>query len=121
MFATETGPEDPKLMADFLRSFNSPALRVNYDPANLVMNGFDHVRGVRDLADFIVHTHAKDGVRGPDGKGREVPLGEGGVQWPEYLGALAEIGYGGFFAIEREVGDDPAKDIAKAAEFLRKF
>ena len=36
-----------------------------------------------------------------------------------YLKALDEIGYKGFLTIEREVGDNPAADIALAAEFLR--
>jgi sugar phosphate isomerase/epimerase len=76
------------------------------------------VQGARDLADFVVHTHAKDGKRpGPD-RG-EVPLGEGDVPWPKYLKALKEIGYTGFLTIEREVGEDPAADIATAATFLR--
>ncbi len=121
VFATETGPEDPALMRQFLDSLNTEAVRVNYDPANLVMRGFDHVRGVRDLAPYIVHTHAKDGVRTPEGQGKEVPLGEGQVDWPAYLGALEEVGYDGFLTIEREVGEDPVTDIAKAVEFLRRF
>ena len=52
---------------------------------------------------------------------KEVPLGEGGVNWNEYFQALREIGYDGYLTIEREVGEDPAKDIALAADFLRKF
>jgi len=121
VFATETGPEDPALMRQFLDSLNTEAVRVNYDPANLVMRGFDHVRGVRDLAPYIVHTHAKDGIRTAEGRGKEVPLGAGQVDWPAYLGALEEMGYDGFFTIEREVGDDPVADITKAIEFLRRF
>ncbi len=121
VFATETGPEDPALMRTFLEHLSTEAVRVNYDPANLVMMGFDHVKGVSDLAPYIVHTHAKDGIRTPDGKHKEVPLGMGQVDWPAYLGALEEAGYDGFFTIEREVGDDPVADIAKAIEFLRGF
>jgi sugar phosphate isomerase/epimerase len=51
---------------------------------------------------------------------KEVPLGEGHVDWPAYLDALARVGYRGFLTIEREVGDDPAGDIAKAIAFLRR-
>ena len=36
-----------------------------------------------------------------------------------YLPALAATGFDGFLTIEREVGDDPAKDIRLAADFLR--
>ena len=34
---------------------------------------------------------------------------------------LDDIGYDGFLTIEREVGDDPADDIAKAITFLKSF
>ena len=36
-----------------------------------------------------------------------------------YLKALADIGYRGFLTIEREVGDDPTRDIRTAVEFLK--
>jgi sugar phosphate isomerase/epimerase len=48
----------------------------------------------------------------------EVPLGTGQVDFPRYLKALEEIGYRGFLTIEREVGEDPAADIATAVSFL---
>jgi sugar phosphate isomerase/epimerase len=120
-FATETGPESGAHLRDFLEAVNSPGARVNYDPANMVMRGFDPVRGARDLKGYIVHTHAKDGVRFEDGKHREVPLGDGQVPWDDYIGALDESGYTGFYTVEREVGENPAADIRKAVEFLRKF
>jgi sugar phosphate isomerase/epimerase len=116
-FATETGPESPEVMREFLDSLGSSGVRVNYDPANLAMKGFDPVAGVEVLSDLIAHTHAKDGVRG---KG-EVALGKGDVRWTEYIAALESVGFHGFFAIEREVGENPEKDIAAAAEFLRGF
>ena len=50
---------------------------------------------------------------------REVPLGEGKVDWAAYLKALTEIGFKGYLTIEREVGADPAADIRKAVQFLR--
>ena len=121
VFATETGPEQPEVMRAFLDSLPSDAVRVNYDPANLVMNGFDEVEGVGILNELIMHTHAKDGVRLAEGGHREKALGQGAVRWEEYIGALANIGYDGFYAIEREVGDDPVKDISDAVKFLRGF
>lgn len=117
-FATETGPEDTELLRDFLASIGSEGARVNFDPANLVMNGFDPVRGVADLADLIVHTHAKDGVRHDDGKKEEVPLGQGQVPWERYLAALDEAGFDGYLTIEREVGENPLADIVAAKRFL---
>jgi sugar phosphate isomerase/epimerase len=138
-FAVETGPEPAERLKRFLDSLGSKGVGVNMDPANLVMVcGDDPVQAVKTLAPYIVHTHAKDGVMvqkgdaeaiyaGFAGMGdvsyddffREVPLGQGQVNWKAYLGALREIGYNGFLTIEREVGADPAKDIAIAVEFLK--
>lgn len=120
--ATETGPEEPQSLAEFLRKADTAGAMVNYDPANLCMNGFDHLQGVRDLKPFIVHTHAKDGIYGsakePSGY-KEVALGKGDVDFGQYLGVLREVGFTGYLTIERECGDDPVADIAEAIRFLK--
>ena len=79
----------------------------------------DAVRGVYELKDYIVHTHAKDGMRGTKPPYIEVPLGQGDVKWDGYLKALHDVGYTGFLTIERECGETPEKDIAMAVEFLK--
>ncbi len=140
-FAVETGPERAELLKNFLDRLGSRGVGVNLDPANLVMcAGDDPVQAVFILRDYIVHTHAKDGVQYkpfdtrrlycPDYFGlspledsdsffREVPLGEGGVDWSAYLGALKQIGYDGFLTVERECGDTPEEDIGRAVRFLK--
>ncbi len=138
-FAIETGPETSAVLKEFLDSLNSTGVGVNLDPANLVMvTGDSPVDAVYNLQKYIVHTHAKDGKqlfykdpeivygikKDPLVTGEsflEVPLGEGQVPWTEYLNALEDIGYKGFLTIEREVGDDPEKDIRNAVEFLKKL
>ncbi len=132
-FAIETGPEKPETLAAFIRDVGSKGIGVNLDPANLVMvTGADPVQAVYTLKDFIVHTHAKDGVMLQQTEPRriytffaeggiedlrmedyfkEVPLGEGKVDFDAYLKALDDIGYHGFLTIERECGADPAADI----------
>lgn len=137
-FAIETGPEPSAVLKEFLDGLHSTGVAVNLDPANLVMVvGDDPVEAVHNLKDYIVHTHAKDGVMlqrtNPEYiyhvtpppvelEGtkfyREVPLGEGDVRFPTYLAALEEIGYRGFLTIEREAGDNPAADILKAKNHL---
>ncbi|NJD01072.1 MAG: sugar phosphate isomerase/epimerase, partial [Ruminiclostridium sp.] len=47
------------------------------------------------------------------------PLGEGNVNFTEYLKALDSIGYSGYLTIEREVGDNPERDIRIAVDFLK--
>ncbi len=136
-FAIETGPETAATLKEFLDGLHSRGVSVNLDPANFVMvTGDDPVQAVYTLKDYIVHTPAKDGRRlryvEPEivygvaeeemlGSSSfiELPLGEGDVDFAGYLKALEEIGYKGFLTIEREVGDDPAKDIATAVAFLK--
>jgi len=141
VFAIETGPEPATRLKSFLDDVASPGFGVNLDPANLIMVlNDDPVAAVYTLREHIVHTHAKDGVQykpcdpvqvyasfaegGIEGLNigelfNELPLGEGAVDWDNYLKALAEIGYEGYLTIEREVGDDPAADIRLAVSFLR--
>ncbi|MCL1859273.1 MAG: sugar phosphate isomerase/epimerase [Oscillospiraceae bacterium] len=119
-FAVETGPEPCVTLGAFLDSLGAMGVRVNFDPANLVMCvADDPVKGVETLSKYIVHTHAKDGIMIGDREGwEELPLGKGGVDFDNYLLALNKIGYTGFLTIEREVGDNPEADIKLAKDFL---
>ncbi|SHE46511.1 Sugar phosphate isomerase/epimerase [Caldanaerobius fijiensis DSM 17918] len=140
-FAIETGPEKTETLKRFLDSLHSRGVKVNYDPANLVMvSGDDPVKGVYNLKDYIVHTHAKDGIMKKQSDPEvvygffaeggiedfrledyfvEVPLGKGQVDFPAYIKALRDIGFDGFLTIEREVGENPEKDIREAVDFLK--
>ncbi|MFO7636736.1 MAG: sugar phosphate isomerase/epimerase [Clostridia bacterium] len=134
-FAIETGPEPSIVLRNFLDSLSTKNVCVNFDPANLVMViGEDPVDAVRNLKDYIVHTHAKDGrmLRKTNPEELymshagnwseafiETPLGEGDVHFPSYLKALQDTGYSGFLTIEREVGENPYEDIRKAVVFLK--
>lgn len=140
-FAIETGPEKAITMKTFLDSLGCKGMAVNLDPANFVMvTDQDPVEAVHILKDYIVHTHAKDGIMlkktdpqviydffadGGIGDMRmsdyflETPLGEGRVDFDAYLAALKEIGYHGYLTIEREVGPDPVADVKSAMELLR--
>lgn len=150
-FAIETGPEPAARLKTFLDGLGSRGVSVNFDPANMVMvTGDDPVQGVHTLKDYIVHTHAKDGLKLADidprdvygqygyeapaldhekiaemaeisSAFREVPLGAGSVDWNNYLQALNDIGYTGFLTIEREVGTNPEEDIRQAVNFLKGF
>ena len=130
-------------MKQFLIDVGSPGVAVNMDPANLEMVlNCNSAEAVRTLSGRIVHTHAKDGIhlRDCDPKEvydafaeggfealvartgelfREVELGKGQVDWDAYLKALRDTGFDGFLTVEREVGDDPDAEIARAVHFLR--
>ena len=119
--AVETGPESAEVLRAFIERLGSERLRVNYDPANLLMKGFDHMGGVEVLAPYIVHTHAKDAVReDPDGR-RQRPLGEGDVDIPAWIAELKRVGFDGWVCVERESGEDRLGDARSALELLRRL
>jgi len=141
-FAVETGPEIGQVLGEFLDSLGAGGVRVNFDPANLVMCVDDRPENaLKYLGKYVVHTHAKDGIMlqkkveeavkiGGEAnehqamldmgkKYLELPLGEGDVDFDTYLPALAATGFNGFLTIEREVGENPEKDIELAVKFLR--
>ena len=111
VLAVETGQETARLLKGFIEEVESPALRVNYDPANMLRHGT--VEGVKVLAEYIVHTHAKD--RDP------ATVGRGKVPWKEYLAALKEIGYDGWLAIEDESGEDRTASVRAGREYLERM
>jgi sugar phosphate isomerase/epimerase len=120
--ALETGLESGETLGAFLGRFDTGGLGVNYDPANMLMNGFDPVENLAPLKDRIVHTHAKDARRrGASRSASEVPLGHGDVDWMAYLGTLAALEYRGWVVIERETGDNRSADVAAAVGFLRRL
>lgn len=136
-FAVETGPERSEVLKEFLDGLGSKGVAVNFDPANLVMVAGERPEtAVKNLGEYIVHTHAKDGrqifyrdpevifgLKPDDGikqpSFEELPLGEGDVNFPQYLTALEATGYRGHLTVEREVGNDPCGDINKAVKYLR--
>ena len=139
--AIETGPEPVSVLHDFLEELNCPNIRVNYDPANLVMvTGDDPIKGVHILTKYIVHTHAKDGImkKQTDPKiiydyfaeggiedfrlsdyFEETPLGKGAVNIHQWIMALKEIGYQGFMTIERETGERSVDELRECIRTLR--
>ncbi len=136
--ALETGPEPPRVVRRMIEAIDSPSLRVNFDPANLLLwppriaqhrkvpfdydaalRDFDPVQGLRILIPYVVHAHAKDAVLRRDGTREEVPLGTGMTNWPELHKIFRANGYKGFYAIERECGANAMEDVRKAVAFLR--
>jgi sugar phosphate isomerase/epimerase len=121
MLLLETGQETAEELKHFMQELNHPAIGVNFDPANMILyDKGNPIEAVTVLAPWIKHIHVKDANRTeqPGTWGAEVPWGDGQVQPDKFLSALAEIGFDGALAIEREAGDDRPGDIKLAAERL---
>lgn len=120
--ALETGLESGVALATYLRRFDTSSLRVNYDPANLLMNRFDPIESARALHGLVVHVHAKDArASGASRSVQEVPLGQGDIDWLEMASVLEEIEYRGWLVIERESGSSRREDMAAGVRVLKRL
>lgn len=122
--AFETGLESAKLLRRTLDDLACPNLKVNFDPANMLLyDKDDPLEALEILAPDIRSVHAKDAKRPstPGSWGEEVPLGTGETNTRGFVAALKRIGYRGPLCIEREVGNQAQRfaDIQHGVAYLR--
>jgi sugar phosphate isomerase/epimerase len=122
--AFETGQETADLLRLTLDELKCPNLKVNFDPANMLLyDKGDPLRAVELLGPDIRSVHVKDANRPkvPGNWGEEVPLGQGQVNIRQFVKTLKKVGYRGALCIEREVGDQEGrlKDVAHGIRYLR--
>jgi len=128
------GAQSPFVIADDILQAVSevPSLRLTYDNGNAA-TGEEPVDSFSRCADLVVHVHfkdwyisnsAKDGYRQMlDGRYyKSALIGEGDVDQPACLAALAKSGYSGCINIEYEGNDyDPATATRRAVDYLRQI
>jgi sugar phosphate isomerase/epimerase len=122
--AFETGQETADLLRLTLNDLKCPNLKVNFDPANMLLyDKGDPIGAVEILGPDIRSVHVKDANRPkvPGAWGEEVPLGKGQANIREFIKTLKKVGYTGPWCIEREVGTQQERlaDIAHGIRFLR--
>ncbi len=126
----ETGQETADHLLDFIGDVERDNLRVNFDPANMILYGTgDPIEALRKVGKYVRSVHCKDGTWAPADQrgtawGCEVPLGEGDVGMETYLQTLNEIGYTGPLTIEREIAHDRERqkaDIGHAVRLLEEL
>lgn len=116
----ETGSESGEELLRLIEALPTGSLAVNFDPGNLIVNGFSASEAIRVLAPHVLHVHARDGVRDlAQGRGVEVALGRGSVDFPEMFSHLEEQQYRGFFTIRRDHADDPVFEVGEAVKYLK--
>ena len=120
----ETGQESALLLRRTLDDLKCPNLKVNFDPANMLLYNMDDPLKVLDLlAPDIRSVHLKDANRPPQSGvwGEEVPLGRGQTNTKAFVKALKRVGYCGSLCIEREVGsqEERYRDIEHGVRYLR--
>lgn len=120
--AFETGGTDPRTTAELLKAVDCPLLGVCYDPASLLIDGFDPAAGVESLADRLLIARASDALPGSAQRpGRETALGQGQVDLAAYLADLHEAGYDRTTFIRRVGSERPFAELADAKALIEKM
>lgn len=124
-FALETGQEKAATLKCFVENVEARGvnnLRVNFDPANMILYGNDDpIAATPLLLPWIDGVHCKDALWPTKSQktnaalGEEVPWGEGDVRADEWIELLVKNNFRGPFTIEREVPrDQQTRDVMAA-------
>ena len=111
---------------EFSEIINSPWLKVYPDVGNLTAWPTNNTLSELELGikqGEIVAIHLKDTLAVTDtfpGKFKEVPFGNGCVDFPKVFAKLKELNYKGPFLIEmwNEKSDDPIEEVKKAKQWI---
>jgi sugar phosphate isomerase/epimerase len=120
--AMKTGTESGARMRKLINALPEGSVGVALDPGNLIINGFSPSEAVDVLAQDVLYVYAKDGVQDlAQGRGIDVALGRGSADFPTLFGTLEEVGYGGYFTVDRHGSRDPVGEIGTAVKYLRQM
>lgn len=124
-FCFETGQELPSTLKRTIIDIGLDNVGINLDPANLILYGKAHpLDAVEIFGSYVKSIHGKDGLwpNRDEYLGKEVPVGEGLVNFPLLMRRLKSKGFDGPIIIEREIsGEKQIEDIKKAIEFFSKI
>ncbi len=124
-FCLETGQEPAEELLAFFEDAGRPNLKINFDPANMILYGSgEPIAAFRLLRMHVVSCHGKDGdwpdPSKPGSLGTERPLGEGSVNIPKFMAALRETGFTGPICVESGVHGEEQRwqALARAVRIL---
>lgn len=122
IFLCEMGQETPVTLLRAIQDAGMDNIGVNLDTANLILYGkANPVDALDVIGKYVRGVHAKDGFypTDPVELGREVPIGEGKVDFPRFIAGLKKLNYTGPITIEREInGPKQIEDIKKSIKYL---
>lgn len=105
-----------------LGEINCPLLAACCDSGAMLIQGEDPHAIADTLAGRVRLVRARDAVPGtPQTAGHEVAFGEGSLDAPRFLAALAEAGFDGDLVLSRTTGDRPAADLEQARREFEKL
>lgn len=117
--AAQTGRESGETLKGLIDMLPPHSLGVDFDPGDLFINGFSPNEEMKVLSEHVLSFRARDAVMDLSlGRGIEVQMGRGSVDWASLLGTLEEKNYSGFLTIERNNDDNSVQQCAQAMEYL---
>lgn len=117
--AARTGADDGEALKDLIVGLPLQSLMVDFDPAELLINGHNPTEAMKRLARYVVNCRARDAVTDFSlGRGVEVAMGQGAVDWPDLLGQLEEKAYAGYLTVHHEQSQNPIVDCEEAFGYL---
>jgi len=120
MFAAKTGGVDGPVLSQFLRTLPDGTVMVDFDPGAMILNGFSADESYRALAPYVVHVRGRDSVQDlARGRGLDVPLGRGAVDFRTLIARLEEARYKGVITVGREQPEYPVEEATNAVQYLR--
>jgi L-ribulose-5-phosphate 3-epimerase len=124
-FRYETGQETPVTLLRAIQDVGLDNQGINFDCANLILYGKANPVDALDLlGPHVQGIHAKDGLYPTDPRnlGKEVPIGQGRVDFPRIIRHLKELDYAGAITIEREIsGPEQLEDVRAEKTYLEKL
>ncbi len=111
---TATGAQCLRLLAPV----ESPAVGLNFDPANFRHASEDAMSALLVTCDLINYSHWKD-VLYEDDKPEYCAVGDGVIDWQPIVDHLLAVGYDGYWAIEYEAIEDIERGTADSLACLK--
>ena len=117
---TATGQRVAKMM----EGIKSPAVGVNYDPANFLNQGTDPLMALRYILPWVNYSHWKD-VQWVNGSPQFCAFGKGEIVWEPIIKELLNSGYQGYWVVEYEeptdVQEGTKESLNNLSELLQKI
>ncbi len=113
----QTGSEDGETLRGLIDALPPMALGVDFDPGELLINGYSVNDSMKFLGPHVMSFRARDAVR-DQGRGLAVQLGRGSIEWAPLLGMLEEHEYQGYVTVDRQTDGDPVEECGQSLEFL---
>ena len=106
-------------MFRIMRNIKSPAIGINYDPANFLYSGEDPLKALREISRYVIYSHFKD-CRKREEKLEYCGVGEGIIDWRAILEELNEV-YDGYYAIEYERASDVVRGTKESLVYMKRL